>query len=140
IGILLAALEQDLETEAHAEHPTARSGELDDDTVEAAVAEAAHARAECADAGDDERVSARGDAGIAGDLRPGADALERALHRPEVPHSVVEDRDAHSTPFVDGASPRPVSAHASPSARASALNSASTTWWGARPDNRRTWS
>ena len=54
--------------------------------------------------------------------------LDRAVDRPEVPHAVVEDRDPlHSDPFVDGAPPRPVSAHASPSARASALNSDSTT-------------
>src|SRR5207247_2592495 len=43
----------------------------------------------------------------------------------------------HSTPFVDGAAP-PTWVQASPSARARALNSDSTTWCGARPERRRT--
>src|SRR5262249_44088956 len=71
-----------------------------------------------------------------GRLRPGPG--HRPLRRAQVPRPVVENDDvglAHKTPFVDGTAPpaRGSNAAADRSARATALNCASTIWCGLRP-------
>src|SRR5581483_9010985 len=74
---------------------------------------------------------------IARDLGGAPHALDRSGDRAEVAHAVVEDRDLHSAPLVDGGPALPVGSTARPRATASALNSASTTWWGERPRSKR---
>ncbi len=88
-----------------------------------------HALAEVPDAGDHDRVAAVERGGLLGHAHRRADAFERPRDRMEVPAAVVAHRDRrghrYSAPFVEGTPPRPVCAHASPSAFASALNIAS---------------
>src|SRR5207253_7332443 len=76
---------------------------------------------------------------IARHLHGRPDVLERHPRRREVAHPVVEDRDPHRSPLVDGT---PVSvgssAIASRSARANALMAASITWWSLPPASTRT--
>ena len=64
---------------------------------------------------------------------PGAHVLQRLLHRAQVAHAVVQDRDVrggHSSPLVEGTPGSPGSIEtASRRARAKALNAASTMWW-----------
>ena len=73
---------------------------------------------------------------VAGDEALGADALEGLLHRPQVPHPVVENGDSRH-------GQRPLRARhaglvrvdrtASRSARANALKHASIMWWALDP-------
>ena len=52
----------------------------------------------------------------------------------------IRDEPSQRSLRARASSPAPVRLHASPSAFAIALNSASTTWWGERPDRKRTCS
>ena len=67
---------------------------------------------------------------IGGQERVGANVFERLAHRSQVPHAVVEDRDARQrTPLVEGTpSTRSSRSTAARSARANALNDTSTMW------------
>ncbi len=100
----------------------------------------AHARAEVPDAGDDQGVGREHDGRLAGDDGVAADGRDRTRDRVQVARAVVEHGDlGHRVPFVEGTPPRPVRLHASPSAFAMALNSASQMWCGERPYRRCTW-
>ncbi len=118
-------------TGAPAGEPTA------DDLAAVHRAQAGHAGGERADAGHDEPVGVHRGRAVGGQRDLGAGALERAHGRAEVARPVVEDDDARSPlrarPWWTG---RPVSrgsiATASRSARATALNCASTMWCGSR--------
>src|SRR3954470_17412153 len=51
--------------------------------------------AERADAGEDDLVGLVDLLGLRDDVGAGADVLERLLHRAEVGHAVIDDRDGH---------------------------------------------
>src|SRR5436190_1924268 len=135
VGILVAPLEEDLHPHAHPEDGPARVDGRPDRGLKSGRAERAHAGAEAADAGDQHALGVPSLRSIGRDTDVCANVREGAGDREEVPHPIVEHRDPcrHSEPFVDGTPPRSVTAHASPSAFASALNSASHTWCGERP-------
>ena len=132
--VLGAALVEQLHAEADAEDRHAGVAALAQQPVEAELAYRRHRRRKRADARQDDTVRGSHDVVLAGDRRAGADMLEGLLGRAQVAHAVVEDRDrrpgAHSSPFVEG---MPCSSGsietASRSARAKALNAASTMWW-----------
>src|SRR3546814_1458421 len=78
--------------------------------------------------------------GIVDDNRVYAQALKRVAHGPEVGAAGIDHRHplrrpAHSTPLVLG-SPPPSRRIASPSARATSLQQASTWWWSFSPCTR----
>src|SRR5436190_561070 len=135
VGILVAPLEEDLHPHAHPEDGPARVDGRPDRGLKSGRAERAHAGAEAADAGDQHALGVPSLRSIGRDTDVCANVREGAGDREEVPHPIVEHRDPcrHSEPFVDGTPPQSVTAHASPSAFASALNSASQTWCGERP-------
>src|SRR5204863_4872366 len=115
-----------------------RGGEFPDHGIEPGAGQPAHARPERTDPRYDHRVRAPGHVRIRGDLAAAAHPDDGPGHRAEVPHAVVEDGDHARTPLVDGGPPpAPRTEQASPSARARALNSASTMWCGLRPETSR---
>ena len=91
-----------------------------------------------ADSRQDHAVGFAGDVVVGRDHGLGADSLQSLLDRPQVAHSVVEDRHARrrhvKVPFVLGT---PLSSGsietATRRARAKALNDASIRWWALDP-------
>src|SRR6185295_9046965 len=132
IGRLVAALEQPLHAEADAEDRTSLADALEDRVLPRAFQRAG--RAEMTDARHDDAPRRRELSGARRHDDLGADGGERFLHRREIAGAVV-DQGNHSRPFVLGSirARRLSFAHATRSARANALNTASIRWWLDRP-------
>src|SRR5207248_779321 len=124
---LLRPVERELEPEADAKDRPPSFEPLAQSLVVPARAEAGHGGPRRADAGKHGDVGGRD---VAGDRY--AEAAQRDLDGTHVAGAVAADRDVHIVPFVDG-TPSPAFATASPSARPTALNAASATWWASRP-------
>ena len=129
--------------EAEAEHRHAGVDALVQQLVEPERADRLHRLAERAHAREDDQRGVADAVVVGRPVGRRADVLERLLDAAEVAHAVVDDRDArHRSPLVDGIAP-PASgsiATAWRSARANALNAASTMWCGLRPASMRTCS
>mgnify|MGYP003693635583 CR=1 FL=1 len=80
-------------------------------------------------------------AGVAGVANSAPSVGQRLAHRRQVAGAVVDERN-HSSPFVLGSifARRASFAHATRSARANALNTASMWWWLERPYSTLTWT
>ena len=145
-AVLVAGREQHLHPHADAEHRPAAGHAPPDDLRAVHPRQPGHARGESAHAGHDQTVRLHRRVRVRRHRDVGADPGQRALGGAQVPGPVVEHhhvRTAHGdpdrAPLVDGTpSTRGSSATASRSARATALNCASTTWWALRPDSTRT--
>src|SRR5208282_2912218 len=137
--------EQDLHAYADAEYRAPELQAARDQLVAGDRAQPRHAGRERADAGHGEPVAFQRELWVGGHLDVGADPLERALRGAQVPRPVVEHHHARpasghqeSTPLVLGTPPaRGSGAAAVRSARATALNWASTMWCALRPSMTR---
>ena len=124
---LLAPLEQPLHPQADAEQRTAVADVLQDGVDPRCIerargAEMAHAR-------HDHAAGVGNLGGRLGNEHRRADGREGFLHRRQISRAVVDERDgSHRSPFVLGSirASRLSVAHATRSARANALNAAST--------------
>ena len=139
LPVLVALSEQHLHTDADTEHRGLAGQAVSDNVGAADRAQAGHAGGERPDPGNDQAVGGQGRGPVGGHRHLGADPLQRAHRRAQVARSVIEHDDgrprrAHSTPLVLGMPPpRGSGAAAARSARAKALNCASTMWCGFRP-------
>ena len=125
---LLAAREQQLHADAHAEEVRAVAQGAHDGVGEPALAQRLHRVGGLPDARDDDEAGACDLRGVVahGDLRAGA--LEGRAQRAQVAGAVVDERGDHSTPFVLAMPLRAASGStASRSASATALKAASVT-------------
>src|SRR2546425_12325033 len=129
---LLALLEEKLHAHADAEHRPAGFSPLSQRLCQAALFEHPRGGAEMSDPGDD-RERCLADSGcVARYLRLRARALQCRADAAHVARTVVGQYNPHAAPFVER-TPPPSRAHASPSARPSALNAASAMWWSSAP-------
>src|SRR5581483_4687495 len=128
---LLARAEQELHSHADPEHRPARPDPGGERLVEPALAQAASRAARVSDAGDDGERRRLHLGGVLRDNRIAARTRQRRADAAQVARAVVGEHDPHSAPFVEP--PPPLGAHASRSARPTALNAASATWWSSSP-------
>ena len=125
------SLEQQLHSEADPQQWPAFIDGAAEQVGEPELVDVVHGEREGADSGEHQPVGGRQATVIVGDLRLGADVLERLLDRAPVPHPVIDDRDPRtrghvSVPFVLGTPGSVASiATAARSALAVALNAAS---------------
>ena len=125
---LLAAGEQQLHPDAHAEEVGAVAQGAHDRVGEPALAQRVHRVRGLPDARDDDEARARDLLGLVAHGHLGARALERRTQRAQVARAVVDERGDHSTPFVLAMPLRAASGStASRSASATALKAASVT-------------
>ena len=128
---LVALLEEDLEPDADAEHRPAGIDAVAQHSPRAAPAPRRRAPAWPTPA--TTASGARGDLRrIRRDDRLRARAGQRRADAAQIAGAVVGEHDLHASPFVDW-TPPDAGAHASRSARPSALNAASATWWSSVP-------
>ena len=133
---LLAALEQQLQADAHAEQvgaaASARHDRVDRGRARAARPSPARPRRR---PGSRRSARRRDLLGLVAHGHLGAGALERRAQRAQVARAVVDERDAiTATPFVrDAAAARDRARQAARSASATALKAASATWWSSSP-------
>src|SRR5688572_20854103 len=137
-AVLVRRIERQLQSQADAERRLARGDALPQGGVEVANGEALHRGARRPHSGENGEVGARHVLRVARSARVGAEALERQQDGAHVAGAVLADGDPHRRPFVDGR-PAPSARTAVRSARPTALNAASATWWGSRP-SASTWS
>src|SRR5512135_239969 len=137
---LLASLEEELEAEADPHHRPAGPRGVAHRVSQAGAREVRHGLAEVANAGHDDPLGPAHGLRIRRQRGRVPAGGQRPYHAPQVVHSVVHHRD-HSTPLVEGTpDTRGSRAVASSSARAKALNAASTMWWGLSPRTRSRWT
>ena len=130
--MLLAFLEEELETETQTEKSPSAFDRGAHGRLEARLEEAVHRRLKGGDAGQDQPPGRRHAVEVGREVHLGAEAPERPDHRSRVADPVVDERDgrtgrgghAVSVPFVEGTSV-PVIAMAWRSARAADLKTAS---------------
>ena len=127
---LLALLEEELHAEADAEHRAGRRDALAQGVGEPAASSSRAAALGVADAGDhrERRLAHDGRVGVTARLCAGA--REAGADAAQVARAVVGEDDSQRA--LRRAGRRPF-AHASRSARPSALNAASATWWSSSP-------
>src|SRR5262245_23761859 len=129
---LLALLEEELHADADPEHgpvsrdPAAQRG------VQAEAFEPTDGGRDVTHTRDDGQIGSDDTRRVARDQDVSARTLEGRSHAAHVPRAVVRQNHLHATPFVE-LTPAPSRAHASRSARPSALNAASATWWSSAP-------
>ena len=123
---LLALLEEQLKSEADTEDGPPGVGHLPDRLAQAGRAERARALSEVPHSGDEHPICPAHLVWISGELSPVAARPQRSNHAREVVHPVVDNHD-HNVPLVEGTPATRGSWLVAPSsARAKALNAAST--------------
>ena len=105
LSVLIAALEQQLHSEADAEQRLSVSGEPTQHTVKPSRAQLVCCIAERPDPRQDYSVRRLENAAVSADRHALTDRPQRTLERKQIANTVIDYRDHHSTPLVDGISP-----------------------------------
>ena len=94
-AIFVADVEEHLETEADAKEGFAFFDVGKDWLIKCFAAQSGDGVLECADAGEDDFVGGFDLVGLGDDVGVEANLLEGFLHRAEIGHAIIEDRDGH---------------------------------------------